>query len=171
MRNQDNKEKAKKKFVVSRTSPKSKKIQSPGDNNFGILSREESVISIYVGNLSYSQDEFSLKKLFSKYGKVIYVRLVRDTKTSKSKGFAFIQMPNLLDANRAIEKLNLSDLDGRTLKVSVAVENGTIVKTSKGIPLSGKTPVVEEEEEKKVVKIQRRKRVRGLKLLFANTKS
>ena len=154
---------------------KNKKPKTQTINNFGVLSREERVTTIYIGNLSYSKDEFQLKKLFAKYGKVTYIRLVRDTKTLKSKGFAFVQMPNKLDAQRAIENLNQSQLDGRTLKVSTAVENDSIVKisstpkvkTQKGESINGQSPEVADE---KTLKPQRRKRVRGLDLLFQNTK-
>ncbi len=158
-----------------------KKLENPGDQNFGRLSREERITTIYIGNLNYKKDEFALKKLFAKYGKVTYVRLVRDQKTNNSKGFAFIQMPNHQDALVAIKKLNHSSLDGRTLKVSIAVENDTIIKTSNGVPVRGEAPEVynekkatEPKEVKELAKVQiqkRRNRARGLDLLFKNTRS
>lgn len=77
---------------------------------------------IYVGNLVYSTDEGGIHKLFSKYGKVGKIEVIRDSKTNRSKGIAFLQMYNKDDANKAISKLNGTIVDGRTLKVSVALE-------------------------------------------------
>lgn len=77
---------------------------------------------IYVGNLVYSAEEGRIHQLFSKFGKVGKIEVIRDSKTNKSKGIAFLQMYNKEDANKAISKLNGSIVDGRTLKVSVALE-------------------------------------------------
>jgi RNA recognition motif-containing protein len=131
--------------------------------------------------MMFSKDEFEIKRLFAKYGKVTYVRLVRDTKTLRSKGFAFVQMPNALDAKRAIEKLNGMILDDRTLKVSVAADNGkatksssTSVKTEAGLELSNKSPVVQSRSKSTndiEARSSKRRRARGLDLLFKNTKS
>ena len=77
---------------------------------------------IYVGNLVYSVDEGGLHNLFSKYGKVGKIEVIRDTQTNKSKGIAFLQMYNKEHAKMAISKLNGSLHNGRTLKVSVALE-------------------------------------------------
>lgn len=144
----------------------------PGEHNFGRLSREDRFTTVYIGNMSYDQDEFSLKKLFSTYGKVTYVRLVKDKKTNKSKGFAFVQMPTEKDALYAIERLNGSKLDGRTLKVSVAVENDTIIKTRNGEPTSGPLKTVKEvEADAPKAPLRRRDKKKGLDLLFENTRS
>ena len=70
--------------------------------------------------------------MFEKFGVVNYVKLVKDSSTQLSKGIAFVQMLNRKHAKQAISILNDSELDGRTLKVSIAVENnqasGTIKK-------------------------------------------
>jgi RNA recognition motif-containing protein len=146
----------------------------PGEHNFGRLSREDRFTTVYIGNMSYEQDEFSLKKLFSTYGKVTYVRLVKDKKTNKSKGIAFVQMPTEKDALYAIERLNGTKLDGRTLKVSVAVENDTIIKTRNGEPTSGPVKKVKGEESPEITEAprnRRRDKKTGLDLLFENTRS
>jgi RNA recognition motif-containing protein len=80
---------------------------------------------IYVGNLVYSVDEGGIHNLFSKYGKVGKIEVIRDPKTNKSKGIAFLQMYNKDHAKMAIFKLNGSSHNGRTLKVSVALERST----------------------------------------------
>lgn len=77
---------------------------------------------IYVGNLVYSIDEGGIHNLFSKYGKVGKIEVIRDPQTKKSKGIAFLQMYNKEHATKAISKLNGSVVSGRTLKVSVALE-------------------------------------------------
>lgn len=150
-----------------KTDKKAPKSKVSKINNFGILSREDKVTTIYIGNMSFNKDEFAIKKLFSKYGKVTYIRLVRDTKTLKSKGFAFVQMPNQVDATRAIEKLNGMIVDERTLKVSVAQNNEKKVPSVKAI--TGETISTQAPEVSKT-KVKRRNKVRGLDLLFQNTK-
>lgn len=77
---------------------------------------------IYVGNLVFTAEEGRVHQLFSKFGKVGKIEVIRDSKTNKSKGIAFLQMYNKEDANKAISKLNGSIVDGRTLKVSIALE-------------------------------------------------
>lgn len=77
---------------------------------------------IYVGNLVYSMDEGKISKLFSKHGKVGKIQVIRDEKTNRSKGIAFLQMYNREHAENAIQKLNGKEVNGRTLKVSVALE-------------------------------------------------
>jgi len=79
--------------------------------------------TIYIGNLRYSRDEESIKKLFTRFGPVSYVKCITDIKTKKSKGFAFVQMKNKDLVDKAVTGLNGRVVDGRTLKVSVAQEN------------------------------------------------
>ncbi len=78
---------------------------------------------IYVGNLVYTMDEADIHKIFSRYGKVGKIQIIRDKKTQKSTGIAFLQMFNAEHAQQAISKLNGKEINGRTLKVSVAIEN------------------------------------------------
>ena len=87
------------------------------------LNRGEHVSTIYIGNLSFNKREGEIKKLFQKFGKVTYVKSVLDSKTKKNKGIAFVQMVSKLGAETAIEELNGKEVDGRTLKVSMAIDN------------------------------------------------
>ncbi|MBN1755781.1 RNA-binding protein [bacterium] len=77
-------------------------------------------MNIYAGNLDYAVQESDLKEEFGKYGTVEEVRMITDNQTGRSKGFAFIEMPNEAEAKAAIESLNGYDLKGRTIKVNEA---------------------------------------------------
>src|SRR3990167_8984824 len=64
---------------------------------------------LYVGNLSYQMNGHELKEFFSKYGAVQTVRLIKNNRTGRSKGFAFITYSNLKDAkDRKSTRLNSS---------------------------------------------------------------
>ena len=80
--------------------------------------------SIFVGNLSYDTSESALLATFERYGRVRSVRVPTDAVTGKSKGFAFVDMPSLDDADEAIKRLNGSSLAGRTIVVNEARGRG-----------------------------------------------
>ena len=69
----------------------------------------------YMGNLPYIH-EGDVKDLFGQYGPVTSVRLVRDRKTGRRKGFGFVEMSRS-GAKKALAKLNEYDFQERTLKV------------------------------------------------------
>jgi len=77
-------------------------------------------MNIYVGNLNYSVKEEDLNELFSEYGEVVSVKLIKDRETGRAKGFAFVEMANDDEASKAIENLDGSDLEGRNMKVNQA---------------------------------------------------
>ncbi len=74
---------------------------------------------IYAGNLPFSVDEDKLRELFSQFGTVEDVAVIRDRDTGRSRGFGFVQMPDA-QAQEAISGLNGNDMDGRTLRISEA---------------------------------------------------
>ncbi|HUA58653.1 MAG TPA: RNA-binding protein [Verrucomicrobiae bacterium] len=76
--------------------------------------------NIFVGNLDFSATESSLRTLFEQYGKVDRVNVVTDRDTGRSRGFAFVEMPDSAEADRAIASLNGADLGGRALNVNEA---------------------------------------------------
>ncbi|MCG9755157.1 RNA-binding protein [Shewanella insulae] len=76
-------------------------------------------MTLYVGNLPYRVHEGEVKELFGKYGPVSSVRLVRDRKTGRRKGFGFIEMSEA-GAKKAMTKLNEFEFQERTLKVREA---------------------------------------------------
>ena len=78
------------------------------------------VTKLYVGNLSYSTGEADLQQLFSKAGSVKSVALITDRETHRSKGFAFVEMENQADAEKAISMFNGTQLGDRTLTVNIA---------------------------------------------------
>jgi RNA recognition motif-containing protein len=75
---------------------------------------------IYVGNMSYSTSEDSIRSLFASYGEVVSVNLITDRFTGESKGFGFVEMAQDEQASAAISALNGRELDGRQLRVDVA---------------------------------------------------
>jgi cold-inducible RNA-binding protein len=75
---------------------------------------------IYVGNLSFSTSNEDLTQAFAKYGTVRSAKIVTDRDTNRSKGFAFVEMGNSTEAETAIMRLNGTELEGRSLNVSIA---------------------------------------------------
>lgn len=75
---------------------------------------------IYVGNMSFSTSEQSLRSEFEKHGAVDDVTIVTDRETGRPRGFAFVNMPNATEGQAAMEAINGTELDGRTLNVSEA---------------------------------------------------
>ena len=73
---------------------------------------------LYVGNLSYQVREEELRSLFSKYGRIKALHLIRDRMTRRLKGYAFLEM-SPEDAHKALA-LNGADFLGRKLVVSIA---------------------------------------------------
>ena len=77
---------------------------------------------LYVGNLSYEATEAELEDLFKGFGNVRSVEIIYNTRTYKSKGYAFVEMQMLDDARRAAEVLHGQPFMGRELMVSAASE-------------------------------------------------
>jgi RNA recognition motif-containing protein len=75
---------------------------------------------IYVGNLSYATTEETLRELFSKFGSVASVELIKDRDTGNSKGFAFVEMGSQNASSKAVSSLNGTSLEERVIKVSFA---------------------------------------------------
>lgn len=79
---------------------------------------------LFIGNLSWSTTDDSLKAFFEQIGQVASARVVMDRMTGKSRGFGFVEMPNAEEAQKAIADLNERDLDGRNIRVSEAMPEG-----------------------------------------------
>lgn len=81
----------------------------------------DDVRTLYVGNLPYRANETSVRELFSNYGTVVSVRLMKDKHTGKRRGFGFVEMADN-DLDNAISALNDTEFQQRTLKVREAKE-------------------------------------------------
>ncbi len=77
-------------------------------------------IRLYVGNLSYNSTEGDIEALFQQAGTVVKCELMLDKFTSRSRGFAFVEMESAEEANHAVEMFNEHKLDGRALRVNIA---------------------------------------------------
>jgi RNA recognition motif-containing protein len=84
------------------------------------MTKETIVKNIYVGNLDFGATEESIRSLFQPYGAIERVSLATDRDTGRSRGFAFVEMTDAAEADRAIEALNGTDSGGRALNVNEA---------------------------------------------------
>jgi cold-inducible RNA-binding protein len=75
---------------------------------------------LYVGNLPYSATQESLEAAFGACGEVNSVNVIKDRDSGQSKGFAFVEMTRDNEAQKAIESLNGSSMDGRDIVVNEA---------------------------------------------------
>ncbi|XP_076000587.1 cold-inducible RNA-binding protein A-like [Genypterus blacodes] len=80
---------------------------------------------LFVGSLSYDTDEDSLTLAFSKFGSIAQVDVVRDKETGRSRGFAFVKYDNVEDASKAMEAMDGTRLDGRSIRVDEAGKGGS----------------------------------------------
>lgn len=76
--------------------------------------------NLFVGNLSFQTSESELRSIFEPYGEVARARVITDRDTGRSRGFAFVEMANDDEANRAVEAVNGKEVGGRALTVSEA---------------------------------------------------
>jgi RNA recognition motif-containing protein len=76
---------------------------------------------LYVGNLPYTVNDAQLRDLFAQYGEIQELALVMDRDTGRPKGFAFVTFATQQAAESALSQ-NGKDLDGRPLKVNMAME-------------------------------------------------
>ena len=74
-------------------------------------------MNIFIGSLPFAVRNEGLKELFEAYGEVISARVISDKVTGRSKGYGFVEMADE-DAKRAIEGLNGSEVQGRTIVVN-----------------------------------------------------
>ncbi|HKX00805.1 MAG TPA: hypothetical protein VJN43_23890 [Bryobacteraceae bacterium] len=76
--------------------------------------------NIFVGNLDFGATDSSLRAMFERYGTVDRVNMVTDRDTGRFRGFAFVEMSNTEEADRAIAGLNGADFEGRAMNVNEA---------------------------------------------------
>lgn len=75
---------------------------------------------LYIGNLSYSTNDNSLKETFSQAGEVVSANVITDKMTGRSRGFGFVEMADDAGAQKAVEMFNGYKLDDRELVVNEA---------------------------------------------------
>jgi len=75
---------------------------------------------LFVGNLSFNTTENDLNDAFAAFGTVTETNLMMDRETGRPRGFGFITMSSVEEAQKAIEGMNGKDMDGRALTVNVA---------------------------------------------------
>jgi RNA recognition motif-containing protein len=75
---------------------------------------------LYVGNLSYSTTDATLKDAFASLGEVESANVITDKMTGRSRGFGFVSMVNDEEALKAIDTMNGADFEGRKLTVNEA---------------------------------------------------
>ena len=75
---------------------------------------------LYVGGLPYSVTEGRLQEIFAVHGTVESAKVISDKFTGQSRGFSFVEMSSGSEAQKAMEALNGTQLDGRTLVVNEA---------------------------------------------------
>ena len=69
-------------------------------------------MNIFVGNLATGVTEDDLRQAFEGFGKVASARIIKDKFSGQSRGFGFVEMPELAEAKAALEAMNGKDLKG-----------------------------------------------------------
>ncbi|CAO2818489.1 unnamed protein product [Amaranthus hypochondriacus] len=77
---------------------------------------------VFVGGLSYSVDDTSLRDTFARYGEVVEARVIVDREQNRSRGFGFVTFSSTEEASSAIQALDGQDLQGRRVRVNYATE-------------------------------------------------
>ena len=77
-------------------------------------------MNIYVGNLASDVTEEDLTALFSEFGQVKEVKVIKDMFSQESRGFGFVEMLATAEAQKAIEELNTKELKGKAITVNEA---------------------------------------------------
>lgn len=81
-------------------------------------------MNIYIGNLSFTTSEDTLKALFEEFGEVESVKVIKDRFSGRTKGYGFIEMPSNSEADQAIKALNGNRIEGNHIKVKPADSGG-----------------------------------------------
>lgn len=76
--------------------------------------------NLFIGSLSYSTTDDSLKAFFEQLGEVTSARVVTDRETGRSRGFGFVEFADEANNDKAVKELDQKELDGRSINVSLA---------------------------------------------------
>ena len=77
---------------------------------------------LFVGGLSWGTSEEGLRQAFEQFGEIIEAKVVTDRETGRSRGFGFVTFSSPQEAETALQQMNGTDLDGRTIRVDNAEE-------------------------------------------------
>ena len=77
-------------------------------------------MNIYISGLSYGVNDADLTNLFAEFGEVSSAKVILDRETGKSRGFAFVEMGNDVEGQKAIDELNGVEYDNKVIAVSIA---------------------------------------------------
>lgn len=94
-------------------------------------------MNLYVGNLAYSVGDDDLQALFATHGGVDSARVIMDRASGRSKGFGFVEMSDDAAAKAAIEAINGTEVDGRSIVVNEARPREERPRDSRGGGSSG----------------------------------
>ena len=75
---------------------------------------------LFVGGIAFATTSERLREAFAASGTVVSATVVTDRDTGQSRGFGFVEMSTVEEANQAVQALNGRDLDGRSLKVEIS---------------------------------------------------
>lgn len=103
------------------SSATTSKSSSHGGGSGGLAPSKSTV---YISNIDYSLTNSDLHTIFSTFGKVAKVTVLKDRATRQSKGVAFVLFVNRDDAVKAVKGMDTKILNGRTLRASIAADNG-----------------------------------------------
>ena len=77
-------------------------------------------MKLYVGGLAYSVGDDELKTIFAEHGAVESAVVIKDRDSGQSKGFGFVEMSDITEAQNAIKELNGKEVSGRSIMVNQA---------------------------------------------------
>jgi RNA recognition motif-containing protein len=77
-------------------------------------------MNLYVGNLSFSVNDDTLRQMFEEFGQVNSASVIKDKYSGDSRGFGFVEMPSKEEAEKAMTELDGKDVEGRALTVNEA---------------------------------------------------
>jgi len=98
-------------------------VPKPADVEPQAGSTDSSTSNIYVGNLPFNAGMDDIKNLFAPYGEVVDIRMVKDRRSKRFKGYGFVEM-DTAGAASAIKNLDGTDYAGRTLRINEAKKKG-----------------------------------------------